>query len=233
MSRIIVNLRESLSARVVSKSPTTGKGGAGDAGMHSAYRGPMTLSPPLKRLLDAIAVALVAQDLIVLRAQALADDAPATEPALRNSTAPEASPGARTMAERVPVPGHVLKPGATTAFVAVAQHDATHRAGLGYAILRALGAHERLGPLTLDVVARWSADYGTAHGGVTPDAIQLSGQAFEDRVGRKWRADKAAPNAACYPGGRQGRPSYAAIYHEVWAEQRWPELCETLSGRPG
>lgn len=133
------------------------------------------------------------------------------------------------MTEKVPIPAHVLKPGASTKFVAVAQHEPTSRAGLGYAILRALGVHERLGPVRIDLVAKWSAEYGAANGGVTPDTLNLAGQAFEDRVGPRWGAEKAAPNAACYPGGRQGRPSYADLYREVWLEQKWPELCKALA----
>lgn len=105
--------------------------------------------------------------------------------------------------------------------------------GLGYAILRALGAHERLGPVALDVVAKWSAEYGAAHGGVTPDTINLAGQAFEDRVGQTWGAHRAAPNAACYPGGNAGRPSCADVYREVWVEQKWPDLCRALGARYG
>lgn len=132
------------------------------------------------------------------------------------------------MVDKHPVPPHVLKPGPTTKFVVATKHPPTKTAGLGYAILRALGAHERLGPVSLDVVAKWSAEYGAAHGGVTPDTLNLNGQAFEDRVGRTWGAHRAAPNAACYPGGNAGRPSYAAIYHEVWVEQRWPDLCAAL-----
>lgn len=136
------------------------------------------------------------------------------------------------MAERIPIPAHVLPPGPTLKFVPVAKHEATNRSGLGYAILRALGAHERLGPVALEVVSRWSAEYGAAHGGVTPDTLNLNGQAFEDRVGHAWGAHRAASNAANYPGGNGGRPSYAAIYHEVWVAQRWPDLCSALSGRP-
>lgn len=135
------------------------------------------------------------------------------------------------MPEKIPVPPHVLKPGPTTQFVPVAKHDATNRAGLGYSILRALGAHERLGPPALDVVAKWSAEYGASHSDVTPDPRNLAGQAFEDRVGTAWGAHRAADNAACYPGGKASRPGYAAIYREVWIEQRWPELCAALSER--
>jgi hypothetical protein len=134
------------------------------------------------------------------------------------------------MADKIPIPPHVLKPGPTTKFVVATKQPATKTAGLGYSILRALGAHERLGPVCLDVVAKWSAEYAAAHGGVTPDTMNLAGQAFEDRVGPAWGAHRAADNAACYPGGNAGRRGYAVIYREVWVEQRWPELCMALAG---
>lgn len=128
-----------------------------------------------------------------------------------------------------PIPTHVLRPGATTSYDAA--DAATKRAGLGYAILRALGAHERLSPVALATIAKWSADYGASHGGVTPDPMDLRGQDFEQRVGPAWGTDKAARNASCYPGGRQGRPGYTVVYHDVWVARRWPELCEALGAR--
>jgi hypothetical protein len=131
--------------------------------------------------------------------------------------------------DKFPLPAHVLHPGSTTDFVAVAVHEFTNRAGLGYAILRALGTHERLSPIALATIAKWSAEYGAAHGGVTPDPMNLVGQDFVDRVGTKWSADKAARNASCYPGGREGRPSYASVFREVWVERRWPKLCDALA----
>lgn len=135
--------------------------------------------------------------------------------------------------EKLPIPAHVLTPGSTTKFVPVAQHPDSNTAGLGYAILRALGAHEQLGHVALEAVAKWSATYGAEHGGVTPNTMNLAGQAFEDRVGPTWGAHRAAENASRYPGGRQGRPGYADIYREVWIEQQWPELCLGLSRVPG
>lgn len=98
------------------------------------------------------------------------------------------------------------------------------------ASLSALRARERLFPTVLKAIANWSAGYGAAHGGVTPDPMDLRGQDFDHRVGSKWGADKAARNASCYPGGRSGRPSYSQIFHEVWVERRWPDLCEALAG---
>jgi hypothetical protein len=134
--------------------------------------------------------------------------------------------------EKMPLPPHVVQPGATAEFVPVTQHPHTKRAGLGYAILRALGAHERTGSAALDVVAKWSAKYGQEHGDVTPDTANLTGQDFMSRVGSAWGADRAADNASRYPGGRKGRPGYQDIYRQVWIEQRWPELCAALSRPP-
>ena len=127
------------------------------------------------------------------------------------------------------VPMHVLRPRPTSSYDAA--HDATNRAGLGYAILRALGAHERLSPVALAEIGKWSAEYGAAHGGVTPDPMNLRGQDFVHRVGPTWSADDAAGNAASYPGGRGGRPSYATIFEEVWSRRQWPALCEALTPR--
>lgn len=124
------------------------------------------------------------------------------------------------------LPAHVLRPGRTSDYDGADEH--TKRAGLGYAILRALGAHERLSPVAMSTIAKWSAEYGAAHGGVTPDPRALRGQDFEQRVGRAWGADKAASNAARYPGGHGGRPSYARVFEDVWGDRLWPELCEAL-----
>ena len=131
---------------------------------------------------------------------------------------------------KFPIPDHVLKPGSTAQFVKVADHKPTNMAGLGYSILRALGAHERLPPGALETIKAWSADYGAAHGGITPDTMNLKGQDFDERIGRRWSAHKAAPNASRYPGGRSARPTYAEVYKAVWIEQRWPELCRALAG---
>lgn len=133
-----------------------------------------------------------------------------------------------TAPSSAPLPSHVLRPGPTSSYDA--SHAETKRAGLGYAILRALGAHERLSPVALATIAKWSADFGATHGGVTPDPMDLRGQDFEQRVGTAWGADRAARNASCYPGGRGGRPGYASVFHEVWVARLWPELCDALSG---
>ena len=131
--------------------------------------------------------------------------------------------------EKMQIPRHVLSPGPTTEFVPVAEHPETNRAGLGYSILRALGAHERLSWTDLEVIATWSAEYGKTHN-VTPNKSYLRGRQFFERVGPRFSADKAAINACRYPGSRKGKPSYAAIFKEVWIDQRWPELCKALAG---
>jgi len=131
-------------------------------------------------------------------------------------------------ASKMEIPRRVIRPGSTKDFVPAVQHPPTKSAGLGYSILRALGAHERLSKEELAIVAGWSADFGAVNGKVTPDPANLTGQDFVERVGRKWGAHRAAPNAACYPGGRGRRPGYASIYKQVWVEQRWPALCRAL-----
>jgi hypothetical protein len=138
----------------------------------------------------------------------------------------------KMMEQKIPHQPHVVRPGTPADFITVIEHPYTKRAGLGYAILSALGAHERTGSAALELVANWSAQYGKAHGGVTPDTANLTGQDFETRVGSAWGADRAAENASRYPGGRQGRPSYEDIHREVWIEQRWPDLCVALSRTP-
>ena len=109
-------------------------------------------------------------------------------------------------------------------------HPATKTAGLGYGILRALGAHERLSPRALDVIAAWSAEYGAANGRITPDPMNLRGQDFADRVGTTWGAHRASENANRYAGTAR-RPSYAEVYEAVWVRQEWPDLCRALAGR--
>lgn len=131
-------------------------------------------------------------------------------------------------AQSSPIPTHVLRPRSTTEFDGA--DAATRRAGLGYAMLRALGAHERLSGTALSVIARWSAEYGASHGGVTPDPMNLRGQDFQQRVGPALGAAEAARNAACYPGGRGARPPYAEVFEDVWVRRRWPDLCEALAG---
>lgn len=128
------------------------------------------------------------------------------------------------------IPPHVLRPGRDENFIPLAQHRLTYRAGLGYAILRALGVRENLDEWALEIVAKWSTDYGRYNKNITPSVNNLIAQSFSERVGPKWSADVAAENASCYPGGRGGRPSYADIFREVWIEQRWPELCHALTG---
>ena len=84
--------------------------------------------------------------------------------------------------------------------------------------------------MALEVIAKWSAEYGKTHH-VTPNESNLRGRQFSERVGPRFSTDKGAMNARCYPGGPKGKPSYAAIYNEVWVDQRWPELCKALTGK--
>ena len=129
---------------------------------------------------------------------------------------------------KVPVPPHVFRPNPPSSFDPA--HEPTRRAGLGFGILRALGASERLPRPALEVIARWSAEYGVAHGNVTPDPKTMPGKEFVDRLGPTFGADAAAPNASCYGGGKGGRTSYQRIFEDVWVHQRWPDLCKALSG---
>src|SRR5688572_21251106 len=126
------------------------------------------------------------------------------------------------------IPSHVLAPGPTSEFIPVADHRETNRAGLGYGILRALGAHEKLSWNALAIIAKWSALYGATHK-VTPNEANLLAIPFHLRIGPRFSAPEAATNARCYPG-RKNRPSYAVIYGEVWIKQSWPDLCKALSG---
>ena len=127
-----------------------------------------------------------------------------------------------------PVPPHTIAPRPSCDYVEA--DSSTRSAGLGYGILRALGAHEGLSADALRVIGRWSAKYGAEHGGITPNPRDLRDHTFAQRVGPTCGAPRAAWNAACYPGGDRGQPRYSEIYHEVWVEQRWPELCDALSG---
>ena len=79
------------------------------------------------------------------------------------------------------------------------------------------------------MLATLLADFGAAHGRITPDPMNLRGQDFADRVGTTWGAHRAAENASRYAGTAR-RPSYTEVYEAVWVRQEWPELCRALSG---
>ena len=129
---------------------------------------------------------------------------------------------------KVPVPPHVLRPNPASAFDP--SHEPTKRAGLGFALLRALGAHERMQKPALEAVARWSTEYGVSHGNVVPDAKAVGGREFVERLGPAYGADVAAGNASCFGGGKGGKPSYQRLFEEVWIHQRWPDLCRAIAG---
>ena len=69
---------------------------------------------------------------------------------------------------------HVVRTGRTTDYDG--GDAATKRAGLGYAILRALGAHEHLSPVELATISKWSADGWAAAGaaGMTRARVMTS-----------------------------------------------------------
>lgn len=128
--------------------------------------------------------------------------------------------------DKVPIPGHVLPPGATCDYVEA--DPSTRGAGLGYAVLRALGAREDLSVDALHVIGRWSAKYGADHGSLTPNPRDLKDHSFAQRLSSLCGAPRAAKNAACYPGDRD-RPRYSDVYGAVWVEQLWPELCRAIA----
>lgn len=136
------------------------------------------------------------------------------------------------------IPVHVLLP-SDGFFEPLVKGTPTFRAGLGHAILRALGAHENLSLNASRIVINWTNKFHIANHEVTPHTknykkkfnhiITLESW-FKKRVGPSYQSDIAAKNAICFLGDE--RPSYKDIFKQVWIEQQWPELCVALSDLP-
>lgn len=134
------------------------------------------------------------------------------------------------------IPQHVILP-SSEKYLKTSELPAMYRSGRGYAILRALGAHEGLSDNAINTVIKWTNTFHTAHSKITPHTCNLEKELkhgvtltdwFRKRLGPYFQADIAAPNAAAYPGDNK-RPSYKKIFSLVWEEQVCSELCDALS----
>ena len=107
---------------------------------------------------------------------------------------------------------------------------------LGYALLRALGAHEQLSDESIHVVIQWTNSMHTKTGGLTPLTDRLKTvsehkplvECVRERLSPKYKADITCLNAATFCGDKR-RPSYESLYIDVWVNRKWPELCHALS----
>jgi hypothetical protein len=129
---------------------------------------------------------------------------------------------------KIIIPKHVIPPGNPNDFIPVAQDRATNSAGLGYAILRALGVNEKLPNESIKYIQLFFDNNFDEFGGTTPHSSKLKTQTFFERISPQWGANNAARNASCYPG-KNNRLSYQDIYKKIWIQQKWPELCKHIS----
>ena len=134
------------------------------------------------------------------------------------------------------IPPHVVRP-TFKKYLTTSNCPEMDRSSLGYAILRALGAHENLSDEEINILMDWSNKYHESNGGITPHTRKLFKKTttkltFQDwirkRLGPFYQADLAAPNAAAFPGDNK-RPSYLKIFAQVWIDQDYQELCRALA----
>ncbi len=134
--------------------------------------------------------------------------------------------------EKMVIPPYVYLPQDPCCFVPVKDHPETNRSGLGYGILRALGAHPDLSDGAQKIIADWSDTIAEQYGKITPHSANLRSVPFSKRVGPPFCSELAAENAACYPGKPKLRkPSYRDLFIAVWVDQKWPQLCKALAGK--
>jgi len=129
--------------------------------------------------------------------------------------------------EKFRIPARVHTPGEAHRFIKQADHPPTKSVSLRYASLWALGARDSLPQASLDFLEEWCRQHHDECR-LFPDPTYLESLRFATRLRD---CPEAGENVAHYPGNRNlGTPSYSEVYHMVWTEQRWPELCKVLSG---
>jgi len=69
-------------------------------------------------------------------------------------------------------PDQVIKP-IKGKFKTTSECSVTYRSGLGYAILRALGAHEGLSDNAINVLMEWSNAFSEGNSKITPHTYNL------------------------------------------------------------
>lgn len=129
---------------------------------------------------------------------------------------------------KLEIPARVIVPGDTARFVKQKNHSPTNSASLRYAALWALGARGYAPSASLVLLEEWCRQHHKECQ-LFPDPNGLESLSFVDRLRLK-DCPEAAENVACYAGNKQrNTPSYTEVYHLVWKEQKWPELCKILS----
>lgn len=133
------------------------------------------------------------------------------------------------------IPVQTIRPSSAT-YLKTSEFPPMYRSSRGYAILRALGAHDKLHDNEINTVIAWSNEFHRNHNRITPHTDNLlkklkDGVTLQDwfrvRLSAHFETDTAAPNAAAFPGDSK-TPSYAKIYSLVWKDRKWPDLCEAL-----
>lgn len=129
--------------------------------------------------------------------------------------------------EKITIPAHVIPPGDVKAFIAQVRHSQTNSVSIRYAALWALGARDTLSPESLTFLEELCSKYHSECS-LFPNPTGLETRSFALRLKD---CPEAAKNVICYPGNQSRHtPSYAELYQLVWIEQRWPDLCQVLSG---
>jgi hypothetical protein len=126
----------------------------------------------------------------------------------------------------IEIPRHVMQPGDPANFIAEEYCRPLKSAGLGYSIIKALGAKKGYSPASIKVIQNWCQKHCELYPDIVPDQRKLRNASFNDRLYRP--SQNALENAICYHSN-SGKVSYLDIYKMIWIEQRWPELCRALA----
>ena len=133
------------------------------------------------------------------------------------------------------IPDHVIYP-SDGDYLPTTKCPPMDSSSLGYAVLRALGAHEQLTDEAIQIVIQWTDSMHEKTGRLTPHTDKLENvsdnktlvECVRVRLGPKFQANIACMNAAKFRGDRR-RPSYESLFADVWVAQQWPDLCRALS----
>jgi len=129
----------------------------------------------------------------------------------------------------IQIPSYVIPPGKISEFIPEEDCRPLKSAGLGYTIMKALGARKELSPESMRIVRQWCREHCTEFPDVVPDERKLRAASFAERVVRP--SQEALKNAVCYPGG-DTKTSYHELYQMIWINKQWPELCRALANLP-
>lgn len=121
-----------------------------------------------------------------------------------------------------------MQPGDPAKFIPEEECRALKTAGLGYTIMKALGARKEHSRESIKIIQEWCRRCCEIYPDVIPDERKLKRASFEDRLIRPPKS--ALDNAVRYPG-LNGKPSYQELYQMVWIEPQWPDLCRALANK--